>query len=196
LAKQDGYQTRFLLSSAVGSRELSGASPRCGMASLAGLSSHRTDCRHIALPIVLIGAPFMVVACRSLLGPPQPTTLGAGNWSMAARRLSPYRSRASPRRKLPAFTKLCTTIALAPTRQAKRLYCTSAMNNPLKNHDPRCVCPTCRRFCESAMANKATRNDRANCKTPWAAAAYLTRCEGNPDFCKFTLGHTGECTLN
>jgi hypothetical protein len=45
-------------------------SPRCGMASLAGLSSHRTDCRHIALPIVLIGAPFMVVACRSLLGPP------------------------------------------------------------------------------------------------------------------------------
>ena len=36
----------------------------------AGLSSHRTDCRHIALPIVLIGAPFMVVACRSLLGPP------------------------------------------------------------------------------------------------------------------------------
>jgi hypothetical protein len=70
LAKQDGYQTRFLLSSAFGSRELSGASPRCGMASLAGLSSHRTDCRHIALPIVLIGAPFMVVACRSLLGPP------------------------------------------------------------------------------------------------------------------------------
>jgi hypothetical protein len=53
-----------------GSRELSGASPRCGMASLAGLSSHRTDCRHIALPTLLIGAPFMVVACRSLLGPP------------------------------------------------------------------------------------------------------------------------------
>jgi putative transposase len=40
LAKQVGYQTSFLLSSATGSRELS-ASPRCGMASVAGLSSHR-----------------------------------------------------------------------------------------------------------------------------------------------------------
>jgi hypothetical protein len=56
--------------------------------------------------------------------------------------------------------KLCTAIAIAHTRQAKRLYCTSAMNNPLKNHDPRCLCLTCRRFCESAMANKVTRNDR------------------------------------
>jgi putative transposase len=41
LAKQVGYQTSFLLSSAVGSRELSDASPRCGMASVACLSSHR-----------------------------------------------------------------------------------------------------------------------------------------------------------
>jgi putative transposase len=40
LAKQVGYQTIFLLSSAAGARELSGASPRCGMASVAGLSSH------------------------------------------------------------------------------------------------------------------------------------------------------------
>jgi hypothetical protein len=56
--------------------------------------------------------------------------------------------------------KLCTTIAIAHARQAKRLYCTSAMNYPLKNHDPPCLCPTCRRFCESAMANKITRNDR------------------------------------
>ena len=73
LAKQVGYQTSVLLSSEVGSRELSGALPRCGMASLAGLSSHRrpcTDCGHIPLPIVLIGVPFMVVACRSLRCPP------------------------------------------------------------------------------------------------------------------------------
>jgi Homeodomain-like domain len=32
-----------------------------------------------------------------------PTTLGGDNWTMAGRRLSAYRSRASPRRKLPAF---------------------------------------------------------------------------------------------
>jgi hypothetical protein len=68
LAKQVGDQLNFLLSSEDGSRELSGSSPRCGMASLAGLSSHCrpcTNCGHIALPIVLIGVPFMV-----LLGPP------------------------------------------------------------------------------------------------------------------------------
>src|SRR5215475_9700733 len=41
LARQSGYQTSFLLSSAAGSRELSGASPKCGMASVADLSGHR-----------------------------------------------------------------------------------------------------------------------------------------------------------
>jgi hypothetical protein len=53
-------------------------------------SSYRTDRR--------------AVHGRCVPIPPWPTTLGAGNWSMAARRFSPYRSRASPRRKLPAFT--------------------------------------------------------------------------------------------
>jgi hypothetical protein len=74
LAKQGGYQASFLLSFADGSSESSAASPRCGMASLLGLWSHHrlfTGCGHIALPIVLIGASLMVVACRSLLGPPQ-----------------------------------------------------------------------------------------------------------------------------
>ena len=33
-----------------------------------------------------------------------PTTLGGDNWTIAGGRLSAYRSRASPRRKLPAFT--------------------------------------------------------------------------------------------
>src|SRR5215467_11364305 len=69
LAKQVGYQTSFLLSSAAGSRELSGASPKCGMASVADLSGHRwpcTDCVHIALPIVMLGPTLVVVACRSL----------------------------------------------------------------------------------------------------------------------------------
>jgi len=44
--------------------------------------------------------------------------------------------------------KLRTTKAIAHTPEAKRSYCTSAMNN--KNHDPQCLCPTCRRSCESA----------------------------------------------
>jgi hypothetical protein len=38
--------------------------------------------------------------------PRPPTTLRRGNWTMADRRLSPYRSRASPTPKLPAFTNL------------------------------------------------------------------------------------------
>ena len=72
LTKQFGYPTGLLLSSEAGSRELSGASPR-RVASLAAIANHRrpcTDCGHIALPIVLIGVPFVVVASRSLLGPP------------------------------------------------------------------------------------------------------------------------------
>ena len=38
--------------------------------------------------------------------PRPPTTLRRGNWTMADRRPSPYRSRASPTPKLPAFTNL------------------------------------------------------------------------------------------
>jgi hypothetical protein len=36
---------------------------------------------------------------------PRRTARGGDHWTMAGRRLSHYRSRASPRRKLPAFTK-------------------------------------------------------------------------------------------
>jgi hypothetical protein len=64
--------------------------------------------------------------------PPWPTTLGAGNWGMVARRLSPYRSRASPRRKLTACTDFARP-SLSRTRAKRSGYCTSAMNNPLKN---------------------------------------------------------------
>jgi hypothetical protein len=49
-----------------------------------------------------------------------PTTLSV--WTVADRRLSPYRSRASPRRKLPAFSIL-HTIAIARTRQANHNSC-------------------------------------------------------------------------
>ena len=104
-------------------------------ASLAGLSSdHRpcTRCRHIALPILLIGA---TPHNGSTPVPPPPTALGdRTHWAMAGRRLSPYRSRASPRRKPPAFKN-----SARPTACARRaafygaIYCTSATNDSLKN---------------------------------------------------------------
>jgi hypothetical protein len=65
--------------------------------------------------------------------PRSPTTLGrVDNWTVAARRLAPYRSRASPTRKLPAFTNFARPTAIARKRPAiptTRLYCTSATNN-------------------------------------------------------------------
>jgi hypothetical protein len=71
--------------------------------------------------------------------PPPPTTLGGRDrWTMAGRQLSPYRSRASPRRKLPAFKNFARPTVIARTRAAShittgRLYCTSATNDSLKN---------------------------------------------------------------
>jgi hypothetical protein len=129
-----------------------------------GAGWHPLQAYRAIAPIAAISL-FLSYGRRAVHGrcvaiPPWPTTLAAGNWSMAARRLSPYRSRASPSWKLPAFTNFARPIAIAHTRQAERLYCTSAMNNPLKNHDPQCLCLTCRRFCESAMANKVTMDDR------------------------------------
>jgi hypothetical protein len=65
----------------VGSCELAGAPPRCGVASLAGLSSHRrpcTRCGHIALPIVQIGASPKGVACPA---PPRSTPQSGTHWT-------------------------------------------------------------------------------------------------------------------
>ena len=62
-----------LLTLVRGSSGLSGAPPRCGMASLAGLSSHHGSCTrlgHLGPQMILIGAPFMMVACRSVRGAP------------------------------------------------------------------------------------------------------------------------------
>jgi hypothetical protein len=76
-AKQVGYQT----SSADGSSELAGAPPRCGMASLAGFSSHRrpcTRCGHIALPIVQIGVSPKGVACPA---PPRSSPQSGTHWT-------------------------------------------------------------------------------------------------------------------
>jgi hypothetical protein len=57
---------------------------------------------------------------------------------VADRRLSPYYSRASPRRKLPAFSafarpSLSRARVKRRTIPTRRLYCTSATNNPRKN---------------------------------------------------------------
>jgi hypothetical protein len=64
--------------------------------------------------------------------PRAPTALGGGdNWSMAGRRLSPYRSRASPARKRPPFPNFARA-RKRPTIPTTRLYCTSATNDRLK----------------------------------------------------------------
>jgi Asparaginase len=80
---------------------------------------------------------------------PRPAaTLGRGdNWTMADRRLSPHRSRASPTRKLPAFTNFARPTGIArasgPTIPTTRLYCTPATNKALKRaNDPQCPSPT------------------------------------------------------
>jgi hypothetical protein len=52
-------------------------------------------------------------------GPRPPSTLGRGDkWTMAGRRLSPYRSRASPTRKLPAGAAINKAFASAGGQQA------------------------------------------------------------------------------
>src|SRR5215472_441470 len=70
--------------------------------------------------------------------PPPPTALGdRTHWTMAGRRLSPYRSRASPGRTPPAFKNLHDQPLLhACARRAAfygAIYCTSATNDSLKN---------------------------------------------------------------
>jgi hypothetical protein len=55
--------------------------------------------------------------------PPPPTTLaGRDRWTMAGRQLSPYRSRASPRRKLPAFKTFALPTVIARTRASEPHY--------------------------------------------------------------------------
>jgi hypothetical protein len=55
--------------------------------------------------------------------PPPPATLdGRDRWTMAGRQLSPYRSRASPRRKLPASKNFARPTAIARTRASEPHY--------------------------------------------------------------------------
>ena len=54
--------------------------------------------------------------------PPLPTALGdRTHWTMAGRRLSPYRSRASPRRKPPAFKNFARPTLLRACAKASRV---------------------------------------------------------------------------
>jgi hypothetical protein len=114
-------------------------------------SSNRTDRR--------------AVRGRCMPVPPWPTILGGENWTMPGRRLSSYRSRASPRRRLPALTNL--TIAIAHKRQANHnshnaIVLHVCHEQPAQKTDhPQYPSPSWRRFCESAIADKVMRNDRS-----------------------------------
>jgi hypothetical protein len=95
--------------------------------------------------------------------PPPLTTLGGRtHWTTAGRRLSPYRSRASPRRKLAGIQKSCATnryCADAPgePRSMGRYAARLPRTTRSKTNDPQCPCPTPRPFYESAVADKVLR---------------------------------------
>jgi hypothetical protein len=98
---------------------------------------------------------------------PPPSTLGGRtNWTMAGRRLSPYRSRASPRRKLKAFKNLARPTAIARTRQASRILRGNVLHvcheRLAQTHDSQCPYPTPQPFYESAVADEI-RNDIPQC---------------------------------
>jgi len=118
-----------------GSCELAGAPPRCGMASLAGLSSHRrvcTGCGHIALPIVQIGASPKGVACPA---PPRSTPQSGIRWTWPVddfHRIAQGHHRDA---SCPAFAN-CTRLSATARRAERttillrRLHWASATNNP------------------------------------------------------------------
>ena len=179
LAKQVDYQTSFLLSSADGSRELSRAPPRCGMA-LASLSSHHrlcSRCGRINLPIVLIGAT-------------RPPLWAADNWTIAGGRLSAYRSRASPRRKLPAFTNFARP-SLWRARSSCKAICIARLPRRTRSttNDPQCPSPTQRSFCESTTADKGMRNDKG-----FRGVMALTRMWAGPG-CLLRRGNRGRVAI-
>jgi hypothetical protein len=92
--------------------------------------------------------------------PRPPTGLGRGdNWTMAGRRLSPYHSRASPTRELPAFTNFARPTAIARPQAADNSYNAIVLHVcheqlAQKANDPQCPSPTRRPFRESALLDK------------------------------------------
>ena len=129
-AKQVGHQT----SSADGSCELAGAPPRCGIASLAGLSSHRrpcTRCGHIALLMVQIGTSPKGIACPA---PPRSTPQSGTHWTWPVDDFHRIAQGHHPDASCLAFANCTRSSAIA--RRAKRttihlrLHGASATNDP------------------------------------------------------------------
>jgi len=84
---------------------------------------------------------------RCMPAPPWPTTLVGDNWTMAGRRLSPYRSRASPRRNLPALTNSARpSLSRAALSESQFLQCGCTTRLPRttrsKTNDPQCPSAT------------------------------------------------------
>jgi transposase InsO family protein len=77
---------------------------------------------------------------------------------MAGRRLSPYRSRASPTRKLPALTNFARPTAIARPQYNAIVLHVRHEQPAQKAHDPQCHSPTRRPFRESALVDKVMRN--------------------------------------
>jgi hypothetical protein len=103
-----------------------------GMASLAGLSSHRRPCARcgrVALPIVQIGASPKGVACPA---PPRPTPQRGTHWTWPVddfHRIAQGHHRDA---SCPAFGARSSAIARRAKRTTiplRRLHCASATNN-------------------------------------------------------------------
>jgi hypothetical protein len=77
---------------------------------------------------------------------------------MAGRRLSPYRSRASPPRKLPALTNFARPTAIARPQYNAIVLHVRHEQPAQKAYDPQCPSPTRRPFRESG--DKVMRNYR------------------------------------
>jgi hypothetical protein len=157
-AKQVGYQTSFLLSSEAGSRDLSGGSPRCGMPSLAGLSSHhrpRTEsCRSACRSRSLHADPSLAHHLRR----PQLDDGRSTTFTLSLEGITETEAAGSH--------KVCTTIAIA--RKAKRittptirfvLYVCREQPAQITKY-PQCPSPTWRRVCEPSKLRSSRAGPR------------------------------------
>ena len=92
------------------------------------------------------------------------TTPGGGNWTMAGRRLSAYRSRASPRR-MPAFTNFARPLlsrarATRPTFSTRPFVLHVCHEQRAQKRMISMPLPYLAPVCESALAVEVVRNDR------------------------------------
>ena len=103
------------------------------VARTSGNSSCCTDCGHIALPIVLLGATLVAIACRSLGRPPSRPRRQLDYGRSTTFTIS---SEGITDTQAAGIQEFCTTnryrARKRPPIPTTRLYCTSAINNPLK----------------------------------------------------------------